>query len=364
MRVFSIEGGIRRHGFAGSPHMSKIQVISVEMDKYEDSLPQWGEALSTHVGRVSPLVRDQEVIRCSPIGLQRFAGRIEYGLLGDIVLAKLGAEPYSFSRSLRTATPTLPLPVLLLIQVSGSVRLAQHDRSCTLYPGDWSLLDTLHPFDSSSLGTPGEYQILGLERPSDPELLTLLEQGMARRFDSKSGLSRVLQFTLAETFNQMHCLKHQSKKSLQAAISAMTWDALREQLEGAPLIGRQHVRCARLKSYIESSLTNPELSLEGIAQACNTSVRSIHRAFAADPAGSVWKYIWQRRLSHCAAELRDPRHANRSITDICFFWGFNSSSHFSRLFSDQFGVPPSEYRSAVSYPGSPPSRHAHTTLAA
>lgn len=343
--------------------MSKIQVICVEMDKCQDSLPQWAEALSTHVGRVLPSVRDQEVIRCSPIGLQRFAGRIEYGLLGDIVLAKLGAEPYFFRRSLLTATPTLPLPVLLVIQLSGSGRLAQHNRSCTLYPGDWSLLDTLHPFDSSSLGTPGEYQILGLERPSDPEVLTLLERGVARRFDSKTGLSRVLQSTLAETFNQMHCLKHQSKKSLQAAVSAMTWDALREQLEGTPLMGRQDVRCARLKGYIESRLTDPELSVEGIAQACNTSVRSVHRAFAADSAGSVWKYIWQRRLSHSAAELRDPWHANRSITDICFLWGFNSSSHFSRLFKDQFGIPPSEYRSAVSYPGSlSPARHAHTTL--
>lgn len=58
--------------------MSKIQVIYVEMDKCQDSLPQWAEALSTHVGRVLPSVRDQEVIRCSPIGLQRFAGRIEF----------------------------------------------------------------------------------------------------------------------------------------------------------------------------------------------------------------------------------------------------------------------------------------------
>lgn len=345
--------------------MSRPQAVSIELDKYQDSLPQWAEALSTHVGRVLPPVRDQEIIRCSQIGLQRFAGRIEYGLLGDIVLAKLGAEPYFFGRSLRTATPTLPLPVLLVIQLSGSGRLAQHNRSCTLYPGDWSLLDTLYSFNSWSLGTPGEYQILGLERPSDPEVLTLLEQAMARRFDSKTGLSRVLQFTLVETFNQMYCLKHQSKKGLQAAISAMTWDALREQFESVPLMGRQDVRCARLKSYIESRLVDPELCVEGVAQACNTSVRSVHRAFAADPAGSVWKYIWQRRLNHCAAELRDPRHANRSITDICFLWGFNSSSHFSRLFKDQFGIPPSEYRSAVSYSGSSlsPVRHAHTTLA-
>jgi transcriptional regulator GlxA family with amidase domain len=77
------------------------------------------------------------------------------------------------------------------------------------------------------------------------------------------------------------------------------------------------------------------------------SLRGVHRAFEADPAGSVSKYIWTRRLSKCAAALRDPAHAQRSISDICFAWGFNSTSHFSRVFKDQYGVPPLRYRLSV-----------------
>ena len=37
----------------------------------------------------------------------------------------------------------------------------------------------------------------------------------------------------------------------------------------------------------------------------------------ADPAGSISNYVWLRRLSHCAASLRDPTEADRSITDLC-----------------------------------------------
>ncbi|MGC1563798.1 MAG: AraC family transcriptional regulator, partial [Bradyrhizobium sp.] len=33
-----------------------------------------------------------------------------------------------------------------------------------------------------------------------------------------------------------------------------------------------------------------------------------------------------------------------SITDVCFSYGFSSSSHFSRLFKGQFGVSPVHYR--------------------
>jgi transcriptional regulator GlxA family with amidase domain len=157
-------------------------------------------------------------------------------------------------------------------------------------------------------------------------------------------MSRILQSTVSETFKQMHRLGPASGRTLQRAITSMAWDAVREQLEAPHALTHQDMQCARLKSYIESQLKDPELSVESIAEACGMSVRSVHRAFATDPAGSVSSYLWSRRLSHCAAALRDPNQSHRPITDICLSWGFNSTSHFSRLFKNQFGVPPREYR--------------------
>ena len=156
-------------------------------------------------------------------------------------------------------------------------------------------------------------------------------------------MARILQSTLTEAFNQLNQLAQFSGRRLQTTISEMAWDALREQLE-APPCPCGDMQSTRLKAHIESQLADPDLSVESIARACGISVRSVHRAFAADPAGSVSKYIWMSRLSRCAADLRDPGQAHRPITDICFSWGFNSTSHFSRLFKDQFGVPPRIYR--------------------
>ncbi|MGO9397191.1 MAG: helix-turn-helix domain-containing protein [Xanthobacteraceae bacterium] len=76
----------------------------------------------------------------------------------------------------------------------------------------------------------------------------------------------------------------------------------------------------------------------------------LHRHFAEDPAGSVSRYLWQRRLIRCTEALRDPSQAHRSITDVCFLYGFSSSSHFSRLFKDQFGVSPIQYRVTLACP--------------
>jgi AraC-like DNA-binding protein len=222
----------------------------------------------------------------------------------------------------------------------------QKGRSCTLHPGEWYLFDPLQPFKAGLLETRNEYLALTLERPSDPELLSLLEQGVVHCWNAKAGMSRILLATLTETFNQINRLGQSSRKSLERALTEMTWDAVREQLE-APSPGVQRdVLSARIKSYVERHVAESELSVDLIAQALGVSARSVHRAFEADPAGSISNHIWLRRLSHCAASLRDPGQAHRSITDICFSYGFNSTSHFSRLFKERFGIAPRDYRAA------------------
>ena len=107
--------------------MSLINVVSVELPKYEEALPQWKDALSACVGRVSTSLKDQESTHCVPVGVRPFSGRIECAALGDIILAKLMATANHFQRSLLTETPTLPVPVLLFIQLSGSNRFDQHE---------------------------------------------------------------------------------------------------------------------------------------------------------------------------------------------------------------------------------------------
>jgi transcriptional regulator GlxA family with amidase domain len=107
--------------------------------------------------------------------------------------------------------------------------------------------------------------------------------------------------------------------------------------------------CARIKRYIERNLANPELSVDAIAQALGMSTRSVHRAFEADPAGSISNYLWLRRLSHCAASLRDPTEADRSISDTWCSVVCTSATHFSLLFHEYVGVSPREYRTAFAH---------------
>ena len=324
--------------------MGAPAVVSVEVERPSGRLREWEDALSAHVGRVDPVLREQEAVRCLLTDERPFMGRIEYGALGEMLLCKVTSTNHRFTRSLTTPTPTLPIPAMLVSVSRGSCKFVQRGRTCILTPGDWTLIDTNQPHGYAITSPEIEAFVIMLPRPSDAAIVALCELGVARRWNGRTGLSRVLHAMVNESFGEMRRLPRFSGRKLGAAITAMAWDALREQIETPPVIGHRDELSIRVKACIEAQLDDPELSVERIAHACNISVRGLHRLFAEDPAGSVSSYLWQRRLIRCADAFRDLSQVHRSITDVCFSYGFSSTSHFSRLFKDRFGVPPVRYR--------------------
>ena len=330
--------------------MGSPTIVCVEVERPSGRVCKWEDALSAHVGQVDPALREQERVSCLPMDERSFMGRIECGALGEMLLCKVAVTNYQFTRSLTTPIPTLPIPMMLVSVSRGSCKFVQCGHTCILTEGDWTLTDTKRPLAYTITSPKIEAFTIMLPRPSDAAIAALCERGAARRLTGRWGLSRVLHAMVNESFGEMRRLPPSSGKKLGAAITTMAWDALREQIETPPVIGAHDELLMRVKAYIEANLADPELSVERIAQACSISLRALHRHFAEDPAGSVSRYLWQRRLIRSGEALRDPSQAHRSITDVCFSHGFSSSSHFSRLFKDQFGVPPVHYRVGLAFP--------------
>jgi AraC family transcriptional regulator, positive regulator of tynA and feaB len=320
-------------------------VVSMEESSTAGSLPAWEEALSNCVGRMPTQLRSQELTRCEPGGRRTFSGCIEHGDLGGAALCRMAASPFRFSRSLQCGASPAASPLMLSLQLKGYSHYEQQGLRGTLAPGDWCLLDARLPFSWSSLSD-CEQIILTPPRPVDAGLNELIERGLALRCDGKTGAGRMVHTLLNEAFDQLEQLAPYSARSMVDAVATFAWNALQEQLDAAPSCAPSDARCARLKAYIDSRLAEPDLSVESIARGCGVSPRSLHRAFALDPAGSVSRHIWQRRLDLSAAALRDPDAARRSITDIALSCGFSSSSHFSRAFRRARGVSPRAYRAA------------------
>jgi AraC family transcriptional regulator, positive regulator of tynA and feaB len=98
----------------------------------------------------------------------------------------------------------------------------------------------------------------------------------------------------------------------------------------------------RIFEYISHNLHDPNLSPETLAKEHGISVRYLHLLFSRRQL-QVATWIRQRRLERCRGDLTSAPDAV-TITSIALKWGFNDSSHFSRLFSNTYGEAPNAYR--------------------
>ncbi len=99
----------------------------------------------------------------------------------------------------------------------------------------------------------------------------------------------------------------------------------------------------RVFQSIEMRLSDPNLNTHQIAAEHGISSRYLQKLFESH-GESFGHYVKLRRLERCRLDLGSPLHAQRSISEILFQWGFNDSASFSRAFREQYDMSPREYR--------------------
>ncbi|WP_232280997.1 helix-turn-helix domain-containing protein [Novosphingobium nitrogenifigens] len=99
----------------------------------------------------------------------------------------------------------------------------------------------------------------------------------------------------------------------------------------------------RILQRMEVLLGDPDLSLAGLAADAGISPRYLRRLFAGQDLNFA-ATLKARRLERCRADLVSPLHAQLSISEIAFRWGFNDAAHFSRSFNERFGLSPRAWR--------------------
>ncbi|GAA3628579.1 helix-turn-helix domain-containing protein [Kineosporia mesophila] len=90
----------------------------------------------------------------------------------------------------------------------------------------------------------------------------------------------------------------------------------------------------------ERLLSEKDLSPAVIAGQLHVSVRTLHRAFAAE-GKSVMGYVRERRLARVNAELATT---SWTISELAARWHFSSESHLIRSFRQRFGETPAGRR--------------------
>jgi transcriptional regulator GlxA family with amidase domain len=99
----------------------------------------------------------------------------------------------------------------------------------------------------------------------------------------------------------------------------------------------------RVHAFVRSRHSDPDLCVDDIARGCLVSRRSLYRLFETDPGG-VSGLLRRVRIDHAQALLRaDPY---RSVESIAWACGFAGERQFYRLFRQETGRTPGEFRTA------------------
>jgi AraC family transcriptional activator of tynA and feaB len=227
----------------------------------------------------------------------------------------------------------------LMLQLHGSMLARQDGRAAMLRPGTLSVMDSARPFELLVEGPFSHFVVLQMPRFAVLGRNPALERGTAKVLDPLDGGTLLLRNLLLNTADTMATLRDEQRGATLAAIIQLVGALQTDRADG---VGWR-VRAAL--AFIDSSLADPELTATRVADAQGVSRRRLDQIMVGETGFPLSSQIWLRRLEQAASDLRDGEHAERTVTQIAFATGFESSAHFTRAFKRHFKVLPRDWRS-------------------
>jgi AraC-like DNA-binding protein len=285
----------------------------------------------------TPIVSD-------PVDIRTFTGSLTRGRVGDLTVAEVFSEAQWVRHSRMHVARTRAATFFLHLQLDGRSLNRQDGREAMLCAGDFTLCDNTRPYEMQFNG-PNHMFVLGIPDAALRRHLASPECLVAIPMSGSSGLSGLLSDFLRNFWREYQSgLDDNSAGRVAGTILDLVGSAYsvapqaradRSSLAAAHLV--------RILNYIEAHLTDPDLTPTQIADACRMTTRYLHHLFSEENE-TVSRYILRRRLEACARALSCPAQRGRTVTSIAFDFGFNSPTHFGRVFRSRFGMTPREYR--------------------
>ncbi len=310
------------------------------------------EVLSTDTVQPRRRVEYWNVAACESLTLQAaeplnpntFSGRLIRADVGDLRFVEFNSEAAVVRHSRAHIARSGGTDYLIRFQLGSESVCSQGGEDVRLRAGDFSLCDTARPYQ---LAFDQRVSILTLRVAKkvlqryvgSPEYLVNVPVA------GSSGAGALASRVIREIWKS-------SDVALGPGVAPRCANVVLELIASAYVgISRSRVdqSCLasalrlRIMDFIDQTLCDPDLSPVMVAQALKISSRHVHRLFSQD-GGTVTRYILQRRLEKCRAALADPLLAGLTLTHICSEYGFRSLPHFSRLFRDEYGMAPRDYR--------------------
>lgn len=230
----------------------------------------------------------------------------------------------------------------------GSAVIHQLGRSAQAHPGQWIIYDTTQEY---ALEAPEwcEHLVVTLPKIFFSSNLRVFDGLMGSYVGGSSGASRVALDLMRSCFAECQSMPEALARHVVDQLAQMIQLSLLDACNRTASLSPAELLKSRIKAHVRQHVRNPELSIEGMADALHCSKRHLYNAFADEPA-SISQFIWQERLSLFRRELQQPGLRHCTLTEIALACGFANGAHLSRLFKQQMGITPAQYRSGLHLP--------------
>jgi len=296
--------------------------------------PAWQEAICEHYLKVDVSSQDPA----------NYAGFIDKSVFDSVILSDVFLSSQDIHRTRQHIAQLDKECIYVMFPSRGSLLVEQLGRQRVSTPGTAVLFDATEPYH---LQCKSHCQSMYIEIPRS----SLIERCPINK------LSRISSMSFADGFGWalvMFCrliasesdsLKQNTVAGVAHEITDLMALYIDSELDRKPCGEKlaSKFRLEHLKRYIDTRLDDPDLTPGVIAKENRISLRYLYYLFK-ESGTSVSEWIREQRLEKCHQKLTSMRYENDSITNIAFSMGFNSSSHFTRLFKQKYGMPPRSAR--------------------
>jgi AraC-like DNA-binding protein len=314
--------------------MAQIESFSTAGLNPRHKLEIWNERASESF---SPLVSEPEDIRM-------FNGSIVRGKIGEVTVTEAYSEAQLVRHTRSHVARTKDSLFFLQLLLEGECVNRQDGREALLRNGDISLLDCTRRYEITFNGT-NRMLVLGIPGPTLRRQVGCPEYLSAIAMPGRCGASGLLSQLLRSYWREYHQgLDQPVGDRISVAILDLIGAAyadIPQAMADRSSLGTAHK--IRIVNYIESHLSDPDLTPTRVAEGCKMTTRYLHHLFS-DQDETVARYILRRRLEACSRALQSGSQRGRTVTAIAFDHGFNSPTHFGRVFRAKFNMTPREYR--------------------
>ncbi|MCC7504449.1 MAG: response regulator, partial [Saprospiraceae bacterium] len=175
-----------------------------------------------------------------------------------------------------------------------------------------------------------ESRIAGLSRGADAYL-------------SKPFHREELLLTMANLLQAQRVLQERLRTTLLAdqAASGIQHESPAIAPEERAVLEMEDAFVQKMRRYVEENIGKPDLSMDELSRAMTMSYQNLHRKLTAVSGLSPVQFIRHIRLQKAMLLLQGTR---LSIADVAFEVGFSDPKYFSRVFTEEFGRPPTAVR--------------------